>query len=260
MDILSPCICVLCHFDWLFHGESCPCLDVVYTSRVWSSLLACIWHCSLHYLFLRATPLFPHMLWRCLSVPLYSIFVKNPLICFFFLSIKPAESFTVLLSERRHNGPYCNVKNVLPSFSNWLVFILVHFVVQRFQRVIRRWQFHFYLRQLHPSRLNAQGHRTSYSVLRSMANWSKLIQVCLICNQVICMFLYQTILTTFSALTLLVGQPEGHPACKKLSGGVMAWLSIWSEVQTCLWPSWCHCLLLQWYPDWFYLSGIDSTR
>jgi len=32
----------------------------------------------------------------------------------------------------------------------------------------------------------------------------------------------------FSALTLLVGQQEGHPACKKLSGGVMAWLSVWS--------------------------------
>jgi len=26
----------------------------------------------------------------------------------------------------------------------------------------------------------------------------------------------------FSALTLLVGQQEGHPACKKLSGGVLA--------------------------------------
>jgi len=25
-------------------------------------------------------------------------------------------------------------------------------------------------------------------------------------------------------LTLLVGQQEGHPACKKLSGGVLAWL------------------------------------
>ena len=36
----------------------------------------------------------------------------------------------------------------------------------------------------------------------------------------------------FSALTLLVGQQEGHPACKKLSGGVLAWLSVWSEVQT----------------------------
>jgi len=41
----------------------------------------------------------------------------------------------------------------------------------------------------------------------------------------------------FSALTLLVGQQEGHPACKKLSGGVLAWLSVWGEVQTCIWPS-----------------------
>jgi len=38
-------------------------------------------------------------------------------------------------------------------------------------------------------------------------------------------------------LTLLAGQQEGHPACKKLSGGVLAWLSVWSEVQTCIWPS-----------------------
>jgi len=41
----------------------------------------------------------------------------------------------------------------------------------------------------------------------------------------------------FSALTLLVGRQEGHPACKKLSGGVLPWLSVWSEVQTCIWPS-----------------------
>jgi len=43
--------------------------------------------------------------------------------------------------------------------------------------------------------------------------------------------------SAFSALTLLIGQQEGHPACKKLSGGVLAWLSVWSEVQTCIWPS-----------------------
>jgi len=43
-----------------------------------------------------------------------------------------------------------------------------------------------------------------------------------------------------SALTLLVGQQKGHPACKKLSGGVLAWLSVCSEVQPCIWPSWCH--------------------
>ena len=45
----------------------------------------------------------------------------------------------------------------------------------------------------------------------------------------------------FSALTLLVGRQEGHPACKKQSGGVLAWLSVWSEVQTCIWHSGCHC-------------------
>ena len=39
---------------------------------------------------------------------------------------------------------------------------------------------------------------------------------------------------------LLVGRQEGHPACKKLSY-LLAWLSVWSEVQTCIWPSWCHC-------------------
>jgi len=42
---------------------------------------------------------------------------------------------------------------------------------------------------------------------------------------------------SFSALTLLVGRQEGHPPCKKLSGGVLAWLSVWSEVQTCIRPS-----------------------
>jgi len=29
--------------------------------------------------------------------------------------------------------------------------------------------------------------------------------------------------------------------CKKLSCGVLAWLSDWSEVQTYTWPSRCHC-------------------
>jgi len=42
------------------------------------------------------------------------------------------------------------------------------------------------------------------------------------------------------ALTLLVGWQEGHSACKQLSGGMLAWLSVWSEMQTCIWPSWCH--------------------
>jgi len=32
----------------------------------------------------------------------------------------------------------------------------------------------------------------------------------------------------FSALTLLVGRQEEHLTCKKLSDGVLAWLSVWS--------------------------------
>ena len=57
-----------------------------------------------------------------------------------------------------------------------------------------------------------------------------------------------TVGMAFSALTLLVGRQEGHPACKKLSGEVLAWLSVWSKVQTCTYPADAtatHYLLLQ---------------
>jgi len=49
--------------------------------------------------------------------------------------------------------------------------------------------------------------------------------------------MYDGTSSAFSALMLLFGRLEGHLACKKLSGGVLAWLSVWSEVQTCTWPS-----------------------
>ena len=46
----------------------------------------------------------------------------------------------------------------------------------------------------------------------------------------------------FSALTLLIGRQEEHPACKKLNDGVLAWLSVRSVVQMiCIWSSGCHC-------------------
>jgi len=58
------------------------------------------------------------------------------------------------------------------------------------------------------------------------------------CSVAIAFFAVLLVLVlAFSALTLLVGRQEGHPACKKLSGEVLAWLSVWSEVQTCMWPS-----------------------
>ena len=60
---------------------------------------------------------------------------------------------------------------------------------------------------------------------------------CLVQNLVhILMYVYSAN-GAFSALMLLVGQQEGYPACNKLSGGVLAWLSDWSEMQTCIQPS-----------------------
>jgi len=56
---------------------------------------------------------------------------------------------------------------------------------------------------------------------------------------------------------LLVGQQEGHLACKKLSGG--CWHGYLSGVQICIWPSRCYCHLLSLAPvnpDWFYLPGF----
>jgi len=45
--------------------------------------------------------------------------------------------------------------------------------------------------------------------------------MCVYVRVVIC---YDITLFAFSALTLLVGWQEGHPACKKLSGGMLVWL------------------------------------
>jgi len=38
-----------------------------------------------------------------------------------------------------------------------------------------------------------------------------------------------------------LGGRKGIRPVKKLSSEVLAWLSVWSEVQTCIWPSWYHC-------------------
>jgi len=74
----------------------------------------------------------------------------------------------------------------------------------------------------------------------------------------------------FSALTLLFGRQEGHPACKKLSGGCWrGYLSgVWSEVQTCIWPSWCHCHSLSLasvksrlvLPFWYRLTRVVPDK
>jgi len=45
-----------------------------------------------------------------------------------------------------------------------------------------------------------------------------------------------------SASTLSVKHQEEHLPCKKLNDYVLAWLSVWREVQMiCIWSNWCHC-------------------
>jgi len=45
---------------------------------------------------------------------------------------------------------------------------------------------------------------------------------------------------------------------------MLAWLSVWSKVQTCIWPSWCHCHSLSLasvksrlvLPFWYWLTRV----
>jgi len=110
MDVLSQFISVHCHSDWLFHGKSCPRLDVVHPGRAWSSSFACTWHCSLHYLFLQATPhgVLASLRWPCLTVSsllqlcdssafnLHPVFFKNRVYGTFWLVSSWVQSFTHL--------------------------------------------------------------------------------------------------------------------------------------------------------------------
>ena len=38
-----------------------------------------------------------------------------------------------------------------------------------------------------------------------------------------------------------LGGRKGIWPVNNFSGGMQAWLSVWSEAQTCIQPSWCHC-------------------
>jgi len=55
---------------------------------------------------------------------------------------------------------------------------------------------------------------------------------CAVCMYVISV--YMICLQCFDAVGWAAGRTSG---CKKLSGGVLAWLSVSGEVQICIWPS-----------------------
>jgi len=64
-----------------------------------------------------------------------------------------------------------------------------------------------------------------------------------------------------SALTLLLGCQEEHPACKKFGDEMLEWIFVWSEVQIICW---CHChpiishfiIIILFYPFWCQLIQV----
>ena len=65
-----------------------------------------------------------------------------------------------------------------------------------------------------------------------------------------------------------LGGRKGIRPVKNLSGGVLAWLSVWSEVQTCILPSWCQCHSLSLasvksglvLPFWYRLTWVVPEK
>ena len=65
-----------------------------------------------------------------------------------------------------------------------------------------------------------------------------------------------------------LGGRRGTRPVKKLSSGVLAWLSVWSEMQTCIQPSWCHCHSLSLasvksrlvLPFWYRLTWVVTDK
>ena len=66
----------------------------------------------------------------------------------------------------------------------------------------------------------------------------------------------------------LLGGRKGVRPEKSLSGEVLVWLSVWSEVQTCIWSSWCHCHSLSLVsvksrlvlPFWYRLTRVVPEK
>jgi len=82
--------------------------------------------------------------------------------------------------------------------------------------------------------------RTSHTI-QTESFWRPLLSTATI--YIYCYYL----VGAFSALTLLVGWQEGQPACKKLNGGMLAWL-LGARCRFAYGPADAtatHCLLLQ---------------
>jgi len=77
----------------------------------------------------------------------------------------------------------------------------------------------------------------------------------------VCRIILSNVINTINYLYCYIQFLFNWPS---LSCGMLAWLSVWGEVQICIWPSRCHCHSLSLgarlvLPSWFYLSGTGSA-
>jgi len=149
MDLLSPFIPVLCHSEWLFQGESCPCLDVVHPGRAWPSSPACTWHCSC----IVSSPgnslisswcdhsMLASLPWQ--QFPVYSSFVKNPVICFLCFPWNPHNLFSPFISEasRHVSSFFLRVKLSQPYVATGHTSA---FISRIFVEISMLWLFHIF--------------------------------------------------------------------------------------------------------------------
>ena len=79
-------------------------------------------------------------------------------------------------------------------------------------------------------------------VTATLVHWTSFVQVALVsCREP---GRNWNLVTSVSALTLLVWCQEEHLTSKKLGDEVLAWLPVWSKVQMiCIWFSWCHLII-----------------
>jgi len=90
--------------------------------------------------------------------------------------------------------------------------------------------------------------------------------------------LYLSVLYSFRHTLVAYGMPSvlwhcwlgGRKGIRlvKNCGGVLAWLCVWSKVQTCTWLSWCHCYSLSLasvksrlvLPFWYRLTQVVPEK
>ena len=82
------------------------------------------------------------------------------------------------------------------------------------------------------------------------------------------MFFYDAVQLPSVLWRCWLGGRKGIRPVKNWAVGVLAWLSVWSEVLTCMCPSWCHCHSLSLasvksrlvLPFWYRLTIRYDTR